>query len=99
MGTSDRIYRRTEAGLKVWESRSPGVPVECRRILGLVADETHSDAIRARLRRYSDAQIDAWLAELEELRLLESAPTTPERDLDFTATFKLADLLGKDRAS
>ena len=45
--------------------------------LALVVDETPPDAIRARLRRYSEAQIDVWLAKLEELHLLESVPMAP----------------------
>jgi hypothetical protein len=95
MAAADRIYRRTEAGLKVWESRNLGLSVECRRILGMVADDTHSDSIRSVLRSFSDAQIDNWLAQLESLRLLESSPAEPERDLDFTGNFKVSDLLGK----
>ncbi|HUJ85756.1 MAG TPA: hypothetical protein VLX30_02765 [Burkholderiales bacterium] len=95
MATSDKVYRRTEAGLKAWQNENPGLSAECRRILGLVVDETHSDSIRAGLRRYSDAQIDNWLAQLETLRLLESSPAAADRDLDFTGNFKISELLGK----
>jgi hypothetical protein len=95
MATSDKVYRRTEAGLKAWQNENPGLSAECRRILGLVVDETHSDSIRGGLRRYSDAQIDNWLAQLETLRLLESSPVAADRDLDFTANFKISELLGK----
>ncbi len=95
MAATEKIYRRTEAGLKVWETRNMGLAVECRRILGMVSDDTHSDAIRSVLRSFSDAQIDDWLAQLESLRLLESSPAAPERDLDFTGNFKVSDLLGK----
>ena len=94
MAVSDRVYRRTEAGLKAWESRNPGVSVQCRRILGMIADETHPDSIRAVLREYSDTQIDTWLAQLESLRLLESAPAASGNDLDFTGDFKVSDFLG-----
>ncbi|MGH8736000.1 MAG: hypothetical protein ACREU5_02375 [Burkholderiales bacterium] len=96
---SDRIYRRTDAGLKAWESSNPGLSAECRRILGLVIDDTHSDSIRAGLLRYSDAQIDKWLAQLESLRLLESSPAAADRDLDFTGTFKVSDFLRKSGTS
>ena len=94
MAVSDRVYRRTEAGLKAWESRNPGVSVQCRRILGMIADETHPDSIRAVLREFSDSQIDTWLAQLESLRLLESAPAASGNDLDFTGDFKVSDFLG-----
>ena len=96
---SDRIYRRTDAGLKAWKSSNPGLSAECRRILGLIIDDTHSDSIRAGLRRYSDTQIYNWLAQLESLRLLESSPASSNHDLDFTATFKVSDFLGKSGTS
>jgi len=99
MATTERVYRRTATGLKAWESRNPGVSVQCRRILGMVADETHTDSIRAVLREFSDAQIDTWLAQLESLRLLESSPATSESDLDFTGNFQVSDLLSKSRDS
>ena len=95
MATSDRIYRRTEAGRKAWEERNPGLSVQCRRILGMIAEDTHPDSIRAVLREFSDAQIDTWLGQLETLRLLESSPAAADRDLDFTGSFKLSELLGK----
>ena len=98
MATTDRIYRRTQAGLWAWQNQSPNVPVEMRNILALVIDETHPDSIRARLRRYSDAQIDAWLAQLENLRLLESEPMAPDHDLDFTGNFLVSDFLGERAA-
>src|SRR2546430_6436598 len=42
MSTADRIYQRTEAGEKAWESRHPGVPAEQRRILGPINRRTHT---------------------------------------------------------
>ena len=98
MTAAERIYRRTQAGLWVWQNQSPNVPVEMRNILALVVDETHPDAIRARLRRYSDAQIEGWLAQLEKLRLLESEPMAPDHDLDFTGNFLVSDFLGEQAA-
>ena len=94
MASTDRIYRRTQAGLWAWRHQSPGVPVELRNILALVIDDTHTDTIRACLRRYTEAQIDGWLAQLEELRLLESEPMAPDRDLDFSGEFHVSDFLG-----
>lgn len=95
MATSDRVYRRTEAGRKAWEERNPGLSMQCRRILGMIAEDTHPDSIRAVLREFSNAQIDNWLGQLEILRLLESSPAAPESDLDFTGSFKLSELLPK----
>ena len=95
MATSDRIYRRTEAGRKAWEERNPGLSLQCRRILGMIAEDTHPDSIRAVLREFGDAQIDTWLGQLETLRLLESSPAADDRDLDFTGSFEISELLGK----
>jgi len=95
MTTTDSVYRRTTAGLQVWESRNLGLSVPCRRILGMIGEDTHSDCIRAVLREYSDTQIDTWLAQLKSLRLLESSPAASESDLDFTSNFKVSDLTGK----
>ena len=87
LATSDRIYRRTEAGRKAWEGRIPGLSVPCRRILGMIADETHPDSIRAVLRDFTDAQIDVWLVQLETLRLLQSSPAAPDKHLCFPVRF------------
>ncbi|HKB54025.1 MAG TPA: hypothetical protein VKD22_08495 [Ramlibacter sp.] len=95
MAISDRIYRRTEAGRRAWEERNPGLSMQCRRILGMIAEDTHPDSIRAVLREFSEAQIDNWLGQLETLRLLESSPAAPESDLDFTGSFKVSALVGK----
>ena len=99
MTTTDKVYRRTVAGLKAWENRNPGLSVQCRRILGMIAEDTHSDCVRSVLREYSDTQIDTWLAQLESLRLLESSPAASESDLDFTGNFKVSDLVAKSGGS
>ena len=98
MAAAERIYRRTQAGLWAWQNQSPNVPVEMRNILALVVGETHLDAIRVRLRRYTDAQIESWLEQLEALRLLESEPMAHDHDLDFTGNFLVSDFLGEQTA-
>ena len=97
MSTADRIYQRTEAGEKAWESRDPGVPAEQRRILGLINGETHSDLLQKRLPHYSAAKISDWLAELEKQGLLQSVPGAVEHDLDFTGNFTAAELRGEEK--
>jgi hypothetical protein len=97
MSTADRIYQRTEAGQKAWESRDPGVPAEQRRILGLINGETHSDLLQKRLSHCSVAQISAWLAQLEGQGLLHSVPGAVEHDLDFTGDFTAAELRGEEK--
>ncbi len=97
MSTADRIYQRTEAGEKAWESCDPGVPAEQRRILGLINGETHSDLLQKRLPHCSAAKISDWLAELEKHGLLQSVPGAVEHDLDFTGNFTAAELRGEDK--
>jgi len=98
MATKDKIYWRTCEGLLAWRIQDPAVPVEMRNILALLIDELRPDAIRARLRRYSDAEIDAWLDKLESLHLLESKPDARESGIDLTGNFFAADLLDRRAA-
>jgi hypothetical protein len=91
MAKLERIYRRTDAGSKAAESSDVSLPAECRRILNLIQHETHSDAVRTALRRYSDEDIFAWLAELEKRGLVVSEPITSKHDLDFTGNFSVAE--------
>jgi hypothetical protein len=80
----ERIYRRTEAGWKAWNTRDPAVSDEHRRILGLIQGETHWDVMRTLLRRHVDFQ---RLAELETQGLVVSEAAAPAHDLDFTGSF------------
>ena len=92
MAKFERIYRRTDAGGRASESNDASLPAECRRILNLIHNETHSDAVRTALRRYSDEDIFGWLAELEKRGLVVSEPITSKHDLDFTGSFSIAEL-------
>ena len=97
MAAKLRIYRRTEAGKLAWESQDAKVPAECRRVLGLVETDAHTDVIRGFLRRHSDKLIFEWLGKLEQLGLLESTSAGEQHDLDFTASFKFPALIAEDR--
>ena len=81
--TLDASYRRTEAGKEALRSEDAAIPVDYRRLLCLIGENTHNNVIRGRLRRYSDALIDGWLAELEELGFIETARASAAYDLDF----------------
>lgn len=93
-----RIYRLSTSGRRAWEKEDPSVPAALRRILGMLETDTHADVVRGYLRRYSDQLIVEWLAELEELGLVESRPDQAAHDLDFTGGFKLPQLIAEDRA-
>jgi|SRR5436190_18715172 len=60
------------------------LPLEYRRLLGLIAIEGHIEVIRGRLRSFPDRLIEEWLHELEELRMIESG--LPGKFEDFTFT-------------
>lgn len=92
MATSDRIYRRTAAGAKAWESLTSGLPVPYRRILGALQTEAHSEMLRSALRGYSERQLADWLAELDTLGFIQSGPAMSLHDLDFTGSFDFSRL-------
>jgi hypothetical protein len=85
-------YRRTEAGRKAWETQNAGVPLECRRVLGLIGMDTDPDKLRERL-GFSEAALNEILDELEQQSLVQSFQTGPDRtDLDFTGKFSARDI-------
>lgn len=98
MPKTGRIYRMSTSGRRAWEKEDPSVPAAFRRILGMLESETHTDVVRGYLRRYPDQLILEWLAELEELGLVESRADKAAHDLDFTGNFKLPQLIAEDRA-
>lgn len=97
MAKAGRIYRPSTAGRRAWEKEDASVPAAYRRILGMLETETHADVVRGYLRRYPDELVFEWLAELEELGLIESRPDKAVHDLDFTGNFQLPRLIAEDR--
>ena len=84
----DRIYRRTLTGENALRTADPAFPSDYRRILRVIEGDTHSDVVRGLLRQFPDALLADWLAELEELGMIESALADPTHDLDFTKPFQ-----------
>jgi CheY-like chemotaxis protein len=84
----DRIYRRTPVGQKMLTNPDRTCPLEYQRILALVDQDTHTDVVRGCLRQFPDALLADWLAEMEELGYLSSAPVEQTQNLDFTELFK-----------
>lgn len=81
--TLEASYRRTAAGEEALRSVDTAIPVDYRRILFHIVGDTHANVIRGRLRRYPDALIANWLAELEELGFIETTRASAAYDLDF----------------
>ena len=89
---SERIYRRTKEGDKACQTQDRDVPLEFRRMLEVIGRGVHGAVLRTSLKNYSAEHIVQWLANLEELGLIESAPAGDKDDLDFTGKFKLAEI-------
>jgi hypothetical protein len=97
MSAAGRTYRLTEAGKAVRDDLS--VPADYRRILAVLATDTHFDVIRGALRRYPDKLIGEWVEEIEEIGYIEAVPSEADFDLDFTkvlAPAAPAKLTGED---
>ena len=77
------VYSLTAAGTEAASGQSD-LPLEYRRILGLIGAGGHIDVLRGRLRRFPDRMIQDWLKELEELQMVESRPADKLEDFTFT---------------
>src|SRR3954469_16776536 len=60
------------------------LPLDYRRLLGLIELEGHVEVIRGRLRRFPDRLIDEWLKELEDLKMVATRPAGKLDDFTFT---------------
>lgn len=87
-----RLYSRTDAGRRAWDTQNSVVPLDCRRVLGFVGKDTATGEIRQKL-GWSEAAVDEILKELEDGGLVKSVDTGPDKNaLDFTGSFLIADL-------
>jgi len=87
-----RLYTLTDSGRRAWDAQSSKVPLECRRVLGLVRQDTDPRELSAKL-GWSDTAVREILRELEEggfVKSLRSAQT--REDLDFTDSFRVEDI-------
>jgi CheY-like chemotaxis protein len=84
-----KFYCLTAEGESLWSRReSMRLPLDYRRILGLVDYDGHREVIGAQLAQYPAATVDQWLEEFETLRLIESAPVPDEKTLPELALLK-----------
>jgi hypothetical protein len=82
-----QLFRRTEAGTAAWQRQDARVPLEYRRLLGLIEGDTHPDDLRARFPSLSEAATARLLDVLVEQKLVEAV-----EELDFFGSFDLVDL-------
>src|SRR5438132_10567659 len=74
-----KFYRLTSEGRSLWSRREQmKLPLDYRRILGLVDFTGHPEVIHSYLARYPRQLVDEWLSEFEALRLIESITATPQ---------------------
>jgi CheY-like chemotaxis protein len=74
-----KFYRLTAEGRSLWASRqNVRLPLDYRRILGLVDYTGHPEVIQSYLAHYPTRMVDEWLDEFEALRLIESISVKPE---------------------
>ena len=90
---TSQLYRRTEAGKRAWQLQDARLPLEYRRILGVLGEaDTHPDNLRARFPYYSESEIHHLLDELVEQGLAQAVGAREHHDLDFTGELNFADL-------
>ena len=95
-----RLYSLTEAGRRAFEAQSSRVPLDSRRVLGLIKPDTDPQDVCARL-GWSEAAVTEILQQLERGGLVKSigASASPDApDLDFTDNLKIADIQAALRA-
>jgi two-component system, OmpR family, response regulator len=74
MAVNERTYRLTRLGRDAWEREDLAVPADYRRMLWVMDFHGHAGVLRDLLQRYPRDVLDAWLAEMEELGLIEPVP-------------------------
>ena len=81
------VYSLTEAGKEAISGKDGDatlLPLEFRRLLGLIDLEGHVEVLRGRLRRFPDRLIDEWLRELADLKLIAPGAGTTLEDVTFS---------------
>jgi hypothetical protein len=87
-----RLYQRTDAGRRAWDTQNKLVPLDCRRVLGFVEKDTAASDIGRQL-GWSEVAVIEVLAELEAGGLVKSVYVGADRnELDFTGSFRVEDL-------
>jgi CheY-like chemotaxis protein len=81
------VYSLTEAGKEAVRGKDGDatlLPLEFRRLLGLIDLEGHVEVLRGRLRRFPDRLIEEWLRELADLKLIAPGASTTLEDVTFS---------------
>ncbi|MDH4173381.1 MAG: response regulator [Betaproteobacteria bacterium] len=97
MSDKSRAYQLTAAGRSAWESQDTAVPEDYRRILWLMDFHGQDGVVGELLRRYPRNVLDEWLAEMEDLGLIEVSAAGQEGGSTFS-TREADRTLGLDQA-
>ena len=95
MADKKTIYRLTQTGRDAWESEDVAVPSDYRRILWLMDFQGYEGLTSTMLGSIPRSMLEDWLAEMEELGLIEAVPEGAETAAHFASpdqTLKLTDL-------
>jgi CheY-like chemotaxis protein len=92
-----RIYRLTTAGREAWEGQDAAVPADYRRILWMMDVQGQGGVGETLTKLFPSDMLKEWLAEMEELGLIESFPEGEER-VDTFVPANTDVTLGLDRA-
>ena len=81
------VYSLAAAGkdaVSATDAEATLLPLEYRRLLGVIDIGGHVDVIRGRLRRFPDRLIEEWLKELVQLKMIEPRPESKLDDITFS---------------
>src|SRR4051812_50204298 len=82
MNPAKKYYRLTAEGESLWSRReSMRLPLDYRRILGLVEYDGHREVIGGQLAQIPAATVDGGVEGVETPRLIETAPPPHEKNL------------------
>ena len=70
----DKLYWRSEAGVRAWRCQDSGLPEPFRRILDAMQAPVALESLRKALTGTPDRDLTALLEQLETLGFVETAP-------------------------
>jgi|1185.fasta_scaffold18309_2 CheY-like chemotaxis protein len=77
-----KYYRLTAEGRSLWSRREKvRLPLDYRRILGIVDFDGHREVIASHLARFPKERVEEWLDEFEGLNLIEPGELPEEKTL------------------
>jgi CheY-like chemotaxis protein len=78
----DRKYRLTDAGRAAWEGEDTAVPADYRRLLWMM--DVHGSIADSLVSLYPREMLEEWLAEMQEVGLIEFVPEEEAQSRDFS---------------